>query len=198
MPLACQTASVVQSSFTIRTLEPKLSCDETRYSSIQLAISAPQQCPTIVTPCQPQRRRKSKVFQFSDGGWALPILVLQGAQSRHAKPLNRASSTPPILDRFSPYRHRSRVDSLPRCQKTAHYTLPLKYDTYMPEAAASNNPTAPQNTWTLSPTSSSARSPTWSQAVTNSIAAVSPTSSNFSSGQPSAQVASRLPDGQTR
>ncbi|KIM82952.1 hypothetical protein PILCRDRAFT_446946 [Piloderma croceum F 1598] len=197
MPLACQTAGVVRSSFTIRTLEPKLLCGETRHSSIQLAISAPQQCPTIVPPCQPQRRRKSKVFQFSDSGWALPIPVLQGTQSRHAKPLNRASSTPPILDRFSPYRHRSRVDSLPRCQKTPHHTLPLKYDTYMPEAAASNNPTA-QNTWTLSPTSSSAHSPTWSQAVTNSIAAVSPSSSDCGSGQPSTQVASRLPDGQTR
>jgi len=186
MPL-CQAVGVIQSSFTIRTLEPKLSYSETRYSSIRLAVNASQRLPSplLSLPCQPQRRRgKSK-----------------GTQSRHTKHLNRTSSTPPILDRFSPYRHRSRVhsDSPSRCQKVVR-TSPSRHDTYMPEVAASNSPTTSQGTWALSPTvSSSARSPPWSQAVTNSIGAVDLTSSSFSSGQPSVQVASRLPpDGQTR
>ena len=159
---------------------------------MRLNIFRPSHC--HVTP---HVDASSRYLNSMSAGGPCQHPILQSTQSRHTKLSNRASSTPPILDRFSPYRHRSRVRSPPRCQKAVHGLFPLSYDTCMPEAVASNNPT--QNTWALSPTvSSSARSPPWSQTIPNSIGAVSPTSSSFSSGQPSVQVASRVPDGQTR
>ena len=128
--------------------------------------------------------------------------IFQSHYSRHLKILNRLSSTPPILDRFSPYRHRSCIRSPVPCQKRARKAVIQRHDSRMTRVAggsgtpASQPPSGSGNSWPLSQRPQTpSRNPRRSQTTADGTAG--PTCAH-NSGEPSIHSASRPLDGYSR